>query len=124
MENKFYNELRKFKKAEKVELGLVEDITKAISATEDILNGIESSVSFAEKIAKQRLEILKDLPKLQKEANNVFDKGAKFLDNAQRAAKELGIKTSDVKNYDKLEKKMNQLARDIDSVIRAQRNLK
>ena len=32
MENKFYNELRKFKKAEKVELGIVQDLNKNINS--------------------------------------------------------------------------------------------
>jgi hypothetical protein len=110
-------------KSESVELALVDDLNKAIQATEDLFSGIESSVSFAKKVEADRKALLSDLPKLRNEANKVFDKGASFLDKAQTASQELGIKTSNIKNYDKLENNLNVLARDIDSIIQALKSI-
>ena len=59
-------------KSERVELALADDIAKALKASEDILDGSERSVNFAEKVAKNRNALLKDLPKLLKESNSVF----------------------------------------------------
>ena len=127
--NKVFSKLAKADKktelaSQKVELGLVDDIAKGLNASEDLVDAIKSSVSFAEKVAKDRSALLKDLPKLLKESNNVFAKSAKFLSNAQDAANELGLKTNSIKNYDKLENKLNELARDIDRVINATKSLK
>lgn len=111
-------------KSEKVELALADDIAKALKASEDVLDGSERSVNFAEKVAKDRNALLKDLPKLLKESNSVFDKGAKFLSNAEKAAKDLGLNTKDIKNYSKLESNLDKLAREIDRIINASKSLK
>lgn len=110
--------------SEKVELALVDDIAKALKASDDLIDGSQQQIDFAKKVAQNRKLLLDDLPKAQKEANRVFEQGAKFLSNAQDVAADLGLKTSNIKNYDKLEKNLNQLAREIDGIITAIRSLK
>ena len=122
-----YKKLNSVEKTElethKVELALVNDLNKAIQATEDLFSAIDSSVSFAKKVEADRKKLLLDLPKLRNEANKVFEKGGSFLSKAQTASKELGIKPSNIKNYDKLENNLNILARDIDTVIQALKSI-
>ncbi len=52
MENKFYNELSKFKKAEKVELAIVQDLNKSVKKSETLLKQSDKAIQKIEKAFK------------------------------------------------------------------------
>jgi len=84
MENKFYNELSKFKKAEKVELGAIDDFNKRIDAANDERNG--AAVAYTKVIGK--------LNKAAKHLEIAIKDGKKV----EQAADEIGVKVNiDVK---------------------------
>lgn len=117
-------------KAHKVSLSLVDDINKAKEASFDTLESIDTLVNFASKITddyqniKERIDLV--LPELDgqlNEANDIFDKSASILSNAQTAAEELGISINNIDGYTELEDTLNTLARFIDNVINAKKEI-
>ena len=117
-------------KAHKVNLSLVDDINKAKEASFDTLESIDTLVTYASKITddykniKERIDLV--LPELDgqlNEANDIFGKSASILSNAQNAAEELGISINNIDGYNELEETLNTLARYIDSVINAKREI-
>lgn len=117
-------------KAHKVALSLVDDINKAKEASFDTLESINTLVTYADKITddykniKERIDLV--LPELDgqlSEANDIFGKSASILSNAQNAAEELGISINNIDGYTELEETLNTLARYIDSVINAKREI-
>jgi hypothetical protein len=65
MENKFYNELSKFKKAEKVELASAKDISKYESKLKTLSKEIDKIDSFKKEAASEMLTIVKWLNDLK-----------------------------------------------------------
>lgn len=65
MENKFYNELSKFKKAEKLELASAKDISKYESKLKALNKEIDNIDSFKKEAAKEMLTIVKWLNDLK-----------------------------------------------------------
>ena len=117
-------------KKQKVNLSLVDDINKAKEASFDTLESIGTLVTYADKITddykniKERIDLV--LPELDgqlNEANDIFEKSAIILSKAQNAAEELGISISNIDGYIVLEETLNTLARYIDSVINAKREI-
>tara|TARA_R110002124_G_scaffold281732_1_gene456356 strand:+ start:333 stop:752 length:420 start_codon:yes stop_codon:yes gene_type:complete len=117
-------------KKQKVNLSLVDDINKAKEASFDTLESIGTLVTYADKITddykniKERIDLV--LPELDgqlNEANDIFEKSAIILSKAQNAAEELGISISNIDGYTVLEETLNTLARYIDSVINAKREI-
>ena len=117
-------------KEHKVTLSLVDDINKAKEASFDTLESIDTLVTYASKITddykniKERIDLV--LPELDgqlNEANDIFGKSASILSNAQNAAEELGISINNIDGYNELEETLNTLARYIDSVINAKREI-
>ena len=86
-------------KAEKIELGLVDDIEKLVKSYEQDSKKLDSAMnSWYNKIDS----VNKDFPKVSKLYTS-FDKGIKSLksdlDNLTKQAKELGIKVNDIPAY-------------------------
>lgn len=65
MENKFYNELSKFKKAEKVELASAKDISKYESKLKTLSKEIDKIDNFKKEAASEMLTIVKWLNDLK-----------------------------------------------------------
>lgn len=108
--NKIYNKLPKEKiELEKVELGIVDDIAKAISNLEnqfkqlsdaerkqfDAVVEIRKSISNAKKIDDKSKS-------LANKSEGDADKSAKLITKAKQAAKDLGVKDSDIKGLKQL----------------------
>tara|TARA_R110000796_G_scaffold171131_1_gene288131 strand:- start:40 stop:459 length:420 start_codon:yes stop_codon:yes gene_type:complete len=117
-------------KAHKVTLSLVDDINKAKEASFDTLESIDTLVTYASKITddykniKERIDLV--LPSLDgqlNEANDIIGKSASILSNAQNAAEELGISINNIDGYNELEQALNTLARYIDSLINAKKEI-
>jgi len=97
--NKLVRENKTELKAEKVELGLVDDIEKLVKSYEQDSKKLDSAMnSWYNKIDS----VNKDFPKVSKLYTS-FDKGIKSLksdlDNLTKQAKELGIKVNDIPAY-------------------------
>ena len=117
-------------KAHKVTLSLVDDINKAKETSFDTLESIDTLVTYASKITddykniKERIDrVLPELDGQLNEANDIIGKSASILSNAQNAAEELGISINNIDGYNELEETLNTLARYIDSVINAKREI-
>ncbi len=54
MENKFYNELRKFSKAEKLKLGIVEDVDKIFNETKQVTKEFKATQKKLSDIAADK----------------------------------------------------------------------
>ena len=97
--NKLVRENKTELKAEKIELGLVDDIEKLVKSYEQDSKKLDSAMnSWYNKIDS----VNKDFPKVSKLYTS-FDKGIKSLksdlDNLTKQAKELGIKVNDIPAY-------------------------
>ena len=97
--NKLIKESKTELKAEKIELGLVDDIEKLVKSYEQDSKKLDSAMnSWYNKIDS----VNKDFPKVSKLYTS-FDKGIKSLksdlDNLTKQAKELGIKVNDIPAY-------------------------
>ncbi len=88
MENKFYTELSKFDKAEKVKLGLHDDMLKYEKRAEDSMSDV-----------KDRLQKIETSVK---EVKRNYEIAEGVLDDAMKMAKDLGAKDL-IKLYNKRE---------------------
>jgi uncharacterized protein with von Willebrand factor type A (vWA) domain len=110
MENKFYNELRKFKKAEKVELARLKDLKES---TNELSKGIDDLMEFAtvarEAIAKGKRELDRlDAVKRVSEA---------YLDDVQKAAKDLGVDVPEAKSLERMIKAYEQQRKSLIKIL-------
>ena len=97
--NKLIKENKTELKAEKIELGLVDDIEKSVKSYEQDSKKLDSAMdSWYNKIAS----VNKDFPSISKLYTS-FDKNVKSLksdlDNLTKQAKELGINVNDIPAY-------------------------
>jgi len=89
MENKFYNELKKFKKAEKVELGITH---KAEEFGYELEKGAEILSDFIQDIIEAQGKGAKELNRLEA----VLRIGEKTAKEIEGYSKELGIKVPEL----------------------------
>tara|TARA_R110002012_G_scaffold316722_1_gene531993 strand:+ start:396 stop:830 length:435 start_codon:yes stop_codon:yes gene_type:complete len=121
---KIYNRLPKDKtELAKVELGIVDDLGKAMSKLEkSVVSDKEFEKSITEFNKKQnalvkeiqKMESAKDKlrmkgQKMLNQNNDIFDRVDGLLDKAKNAAKELGVKPESITNYKKAESLINKL---------------
>ena len=76
-------------KSEKVELGLVDDITKRINVT-------AKEVTVSNKLISDKFDLIKKLRVQRKEMFSLSDKLGKDIDGIEKAAKELGVSYTDI----------------------------
>jgi len=122
--NKIYNRLPKDKtELAKVELGIVDDLGKAMSKLEkSVVSDKEFEKSITEFNKKQnalvkeiqKMESAKDKleekgQKMLNQNNDIFDRVDGILDKAKNAAKELGVKPESITNYKKAESLISEL---------------
>ena len=102
-------------KAEKVELGLVDDMSSADNKLAklwdssnkniDLIGDLDDKVGQLQKKAEGMLKELKsDSSKMAKERDN----GKKLISNFEKAAKELGIKPNDSSEYKTFSKRVTE----------------
>lgn len=103
MENKFYNELRKFSK---IELGIVDDLQRSFNSLAADSNMMTDSYGETSKLyneiqgASKRIKSRIDTNKqIFKSSKSKLELAEKALVKAENAAKELGLNTKDIKNY-------------------------
>ena len=122
--NKIYNRLPKDKtELAKVELGIVDDLGKAMSKLEkSVVSDKEFEKSITEFNKKQnalvkeiqKMESAKDKlkekgQKMLNQNNDIYDRVDGLLDKAKNAAKELGVKPESITNYKKAESLISEL---------------
>lgn len=89
MENKFYNELRKFKKAEKVELGLMQDVLADYKKGLDLFTSAKSTMDRASEILDNAERLYKKLEDNAKELGvDIPSSTAKMGDRLKSISKE------------------------------------
>ena len=113
MENKFYNELSKFKKAQKIDLALLDDLkinVNSLSSNESILDRVANDmvqinsqmVTILPK-AKDRAKVGKSMVDATKDKIQLAEKN---IAKAKQAAKDLGVNVNDIKHLKELDKLM------------------
>ena len=113
MENKFYNELSKFKKVEKIDLALLDDLkinVNSLSSNESILDRVANDmvqinsqmVTILPK-AKDRAKVGKSMVDATKDKIQLAEKN---IAKAKQAAKGLGVNVNDIKHLKELDKLM------------------
>ncbi len=109
--------------SEKVELALVDDINKAISDLNNELKNLEkaernqfNAVVAIRQAINEAKKIDNDSVSLSNKAEGRGDSAAKLISKAQQAAKDLGIKQSDIKGVkelfdviDKIDQKVEEI---------------
>ena len=108
MENKFYNELSKFKKAEKVELNLIRTAEVTIyelNQNDDLMQYMTNAQAAIEK-GKRELNRLEAVQRI----------GERILKDLQSASKDLGVDIKEekelikaIKNFEDRRKRANKL---------------
>ena len=126
MKNKFYNELSKFKKAEKVELAIFDDVQQMVTSANKVMETADKVLAAATKVNKAINSVTDDVKyynkyrDITKDDLSMFKKELdKKLNQAEQKAKELGV---DLKlaspNYERGKLALN----DIDDVLRLLNN--
>lgn len=117
MENKFYNELRKFSK---IELGIVDDLQRSFNSLAADSNMMTDSYGETSKLyneiqgASKRIKSRIDTNKqIFKSSKSKLELAEKALVKAENAAKELGLNTKDIKNYADVERGVKIVQDDI-----------
>jgi CHASE3 domain sensor protein len=112
---------------EKVELALVDDIEKAISDLRSELDNLQKAernqfnavVSIRQAINEAR-KVDSDSVSMSNKVEGVADRAAKLITKAQQAAKDLGIKQSDIKGV----RELFNVIDDIDQKVEEIKNFK
>lgn len=113
--NEIIREAKTELKAEKVELGLVDDMDTAADRLNDSFGEANKSVKKAsnlddelDKLKTKANEIIRELNGDSSDINKRSDIGKKLLSNFEKAAKELGIKPQQSQEYKFLSKLVDQ----------------
>tara|TARA_R110001599_G_scaffold116401_4_gene284027 strand:+ start:13 stop:432 length:420 start_codon:yes stop_codon:yes gene_type:complete len=112
-------------KAEKIELGLADDIQKKLSDAkaktakmESLLKEVKDSYSTIEELEKKVKKVFVAAEKEAAKADSFYNKTQAFLDKAETKAKDLGVPTSAIKGYDDLGSAANDVFDTADDIIR------
>ena len=112
-------------KAEKIELGLADDIQKKLSDAkaktakmESLLKEVKDSYSTIEELEKKVKKVFVAAEKEAAKADSFYNKTQAFLDKAETKAKDLGEPTSAIKGYDDLGSAANDVFDTADDIIR------
>jgi len=121
---KIYNRLPKHKTdLAKVELGIVDDLGKAMSKLEKAVVDEKEYIKAVDAINKTQKSLIKEIQKVEgsrnkleekgeklvKQSDSVFDQVDDILDKARNAAKELGVKPDSIANFKKAQGLMDKL---------------
>tara|TARA_R110000822_G_scaffold220605_6_gene354547 strand:- start:97 stop:531 length:435 start_codon:yes stop_codon:yes gene_type:complete len=116
--SKIYNRLPKDKtELAKVELGIVDDLGKAMSKLEKTANDekeyqklakennseVKDLIKIIKKAETSRNKLMDRGEKIEKQSDEIFDEVNNILEKATKAAKELGVKPESIANFKKAE---------------------
>ena len=116
--SKIYNRLPKDKtELAKVELGIVDDLGKAMSKLEKTANDekeyqklakennseVTDLIKIIKKAETSRNKLMDRGEKIEKQSDEIYDEVNKILEKATKAAKELGVKPESIANFKKAE---------------------
>lgn len=112
-------------KAEKIELGLADDIQKKLSDArnqkskmESLLKEVKDSYSTIEELENKVKKVFSSAEKEAQKVRKLWAKTQAFLDKAETKAKDLGVSTSAIKGYDDLDSANNDAFYISDDVTR------
>tara|TARA_B110000858_G_C17764377_1_gene456212 strand:+ start:135 stop:569 length:435 start_codon:yes stop_codon:yes gene_type:complete len=116
--SKIYNRLPKDKtELAKVELGIVDDLGKAMSKLEKTANDekeyqklakennseVKDLIKIIKKAETSRNKLMDRGEKIEKQSDEIYDEVNNILEKATKAAKELGVKPESIANFKKAE---------------------
>ena len=111
MGNKFYNELSKFKKAEKIELARLKDLE---ASTYELSKGIDDLSQYAtdarEAISKGKREL--------ERLDAVKRVSERYLEDVLKAAKDLGVDVPEAKKLERMIKAYEQSRKSLIKVLK------
>ena len=117
---KVYSKLPKVElTTQKIELGIVDDLGKALTKGQITRKTINDEIAKAKVMEKELDEIKKSAVKVQTNAlklvgvaDKFFDNGAKLLEKSNKAAKDLGVNPFDITGYKELDSIMGDIEGD------------
>ena len=116
MENKFYNELRKFKKAERLELGIVQDLNKNIKRSETLLKQSDKVIQKIDKARKAYNDAWEATRVLNKEISDRIKSNKSAVSSAEQMAKKLGVNIKEIKEIGSVDDVNNKLERELNAL--------
>ena len=122
--DKIYNRLPKDKtELAKVELGIVDDIAQAISNLENQFKQLSdaerkqfNAVVEIRKSISEAKKIDNKSKSLANKSESIADKSAKLITKARQAAKDLGVKDSDIKGLKQLFNTIDNMDQKIEEI--------
>jgi predicted nucleic acid-binding Zn-ribbon protein len=131
MENKFYKELSKFKKAEKVELAVIDDFKKLINEAKGMDNLVSKNVV---NLRNDYLDVRSRIMKIDKTYKNVsldvedmkdlVSRIEKTVSKLATSAKELGIDPKSIDGTTEIVRIVESLEDDIDTFEKQENDYK
>jgi len=110
------NEMIKSKtelKAEKIELGLAQDLEKAFKKSDSLVKKSKKLVDKMEKLFKSYNDQNQKLITEKDEVEQQLSRNERLIIDAKSAAKELGVNINDIKGVSTLEEANKDLSREI-----------
>ena len=109
--NKVFNMIQTELKSEKVELGIAQDIKKSNSTVKSLVKKSDSLIDKIEKALNVYDKLYTATRILRNDALEEIKYSNKKLKDAESAAKQLGIKPSDISDYSELNATIKDLER-------------
>ena len=110
-------ELKEYKafnlKAQKIELGLAQDLDKSVSKSEGFVKNSKKIIESIEKAAKSYTDMREKTRKQSSEIEEQISSNNRIIKAAETAAKELGVNVNDIKGVALLEKSNKDLEREM-----------
>ena len=120
--NKIYNRLPKEKielskvELKRIELGIVDDIQKMADTINAEISGLKEKQKQVQAFRKELTGMYKTGEKIEtvskkniSAADKLYDKGAKLIDKAEQAAKDLGVDFNSIKGFPSFDKAVGDL---------------
>ena len=116
--NKLIRENKTELKAEKVELGDVDDLKKLVDKSKQMIkdiSGFEKKIQSEQKTLRKAVDnynsISKNLDSMEKEKSPLYSKMVKLMDNIKKASKELGINANSIDGMQEAIKIQEEMSR-------------
>ena len=100
-------------KAQKIELGLAQDLDKSVSKSEGFVKNSKKIIESIEKAAKSYTDMREKTRKQSSEIEEQISSNNRIIKAAETAAKELGVNVNDIKGVALLEKSNKDLEREM-----------
>jgi hypothetical protein len=114
---KYQAELKEYKafnlKAQKIELGLAQDLDKSVSKSEGFVKNSKKVIESIEKAFKSYNDMWEKTRRQSSEIEEQISFNNRIIKVAETAAKELGVNVNDIKGVALLEKSNKDLEREM-----------